>query len=278
MAKEVRSSRLARYAAAAIDGVLVTSLQVIVYLALGIESQAASLLSFVIFSVYSVYFVVKYRTTPGKKLFGLRIVSTNGKKIDWISAFLREVLGKTVSGIILGIGYLMILVDKDRQGLHDKLASTKVIQEHPLRGLRRVLAYFVAIILPLIIVGGIVAAIAFIAANPSLQFLKVTNAERRVEITRLQNALEELSEDAAGLDILGIYDNSEHLISSSDADICTFLVPDYLESLPVDPEITEETGVEGVDCEDDYDTGYTIQITELGNVRVDAPRASSLNR
>jgi uncharacterized RDD family membrane protein YckC len=42
--------------------------------------------------------------------------------------FLREIIGKIVSSIILFIGYLMILWDGKKQGLHDKIAGTVVIK------------------------------------------------------------------------------------------------------------------------------------------------------
>jgi uncharacterized RDD family membrane protein YckC len=42
-------------------------------------------------------------------------------------AALREILGKFVSGITLGIGYLMVAFDAHKQGLHDKIADTCVI-------------------------------------------------------------------------------------------------------------------------------------------------------
>ncbi|HCB22768.1 TPA: RDD family protein, partial [Candidatus Daviesbacteria bacterium] len=41
---------------------------------------------------------------------------------------LREILGKLASGLILGIGYLMVAWDSKKQGLHDKIASTYVVR------------------------------------------------------------------------------------------------------------------------------------------------------
>jgi uncharacterized RDD family membrane protein YckC len=43
-------------------------------------------------------------------------------------AALREVVGKFLSGILLGIGYLMVAFDSKKQGLHDRLANTFVIK------------------------------------------------------------------------------------------------------------------------------------------------------
>lgn len=42
-------------------------------------------------------------------------------------AFLRWV-GYSISGLTLGIGYLMVAFTKQKQGLHDKIAGTYVIR------------------------------------------------------------------------------------------------------------------------------------------------------
>jgi uncharacterized RDD family membrane protein YckC len=41
----------------------------------------------------------------------------------------REIVGKTISGAVFLLGYLWILFDRERQGWHDKLANTYVVQE-----------------------------------------------------------------------------------------------------------------------------------------------------
>jgi len=41
---------------------------------------------------------------------------------------LREWIGRWLSGLLFGLGYLWILLDKDRQAWHDKLASTYVVE------------------------------------------------------------------------------------------------------------------------------------------------------
>jgi len=40
----------------------------------------------------------------------------------------REWVGKLISGMVLSLGYLWILLDRDRQRWHDKLVSTYVIE------------------------------------------------------------------------------------------------------------------------------------------------------
>jgi uncharacterized RDD family membrane protein YckC len=58
----------------------------------------------------------------------IKVIRTNGMEIGYGKAALREVLGKFVSGILLGIGYLMVAFDLQKQGLHDKIADTYVIK------------------------------------------------------------------------------------------------------------------------------------------------------
>ena len=64
--------------------------------------------------------------TPGKMILGMRIVNAKGKYIGIPHAILRYI-GKFVSAIIFGIGFLMIIWDKKKQGLHDKIASSFVV-------------------------------------------------------------------------------------------------------------------------------------------------------
>lgn len=42
---------------------------------------------------------------------------------------LREVIGKFVSGLVLGIGFFWAIWDKDNQTWHDKIAGTVVVRK-----------------------------------------------------------------------------------------------------------------------------------------------------
>ena len=64
--------------------------------------------------------------TPGKLILGMRIVNEEGSYIGIPMAILRYI-GKILSGIILGIGFLMIAFTEKKQGLHDKIAKTFVV-------------------------------------------------------------------------------------------------------------------------------------------------------
>lgn len=70
----------------------------------------------------------KYQATLGKMVLGLRVVGHTGQKIDFSKALLRN-LSKILSALILGIGYIMIIFDSRKQGLHDKIADTFVVRQ-----------------------------------------------------------------------------------------------------------------------------------------------------
>ena len=57
----------------------------------------------------------------------MRVVKENGTPATFWTMLFREWIGKIISGMIFSLGYLWILIDKERQGWHDKLASTYVI-------------------------------------------------------------------------------------------------------------------------------------------------------
>ena len=66
--------------------------------------------------------------SPGKIAIGIKIVKTDGTPIGFGTMLLREIIGKIVSAIILLLGYIWILFDGQRQGWHDKIASTYVVK------------------------------------------------------------------------------------------------------------------------------------------------------
>ena len=69
--------------------------------------------------------------TLGKMLFHIKVVNAQGDEPGLARAFLREVLGKLVSTIVLCAGFLWIAEPSQRQGWHDKVAGTYVIVMNP---------------------------------------------------------------------------------------------------------------------------------------------------
>ena len=82
----------------------------------------------------SLYFVVMWVNfngqTIGKKVFGIKIVTVDGKPLGYGKAILRAI-GYEISALPLFLGLLWVAWDKDKRGWHDKIAGTKVIVTDP---------------------------------------------------------------------------------------------------------------------------------------------------
>jgi uncharacterized RDD family membrane protein YckC len=113
-----------RFAAAFIDGLIV-----------GVANMILSFI-FPFFSLFGIITAWLYhalqesgnsQATIGKKALGLKVVNENGQQISFGQATGRH-FGKYLSGIILFIGYLMMLWDEKKQTLHDKMANTYVVK------------------------------------------------------------------------------------------------------------------------------------------------------
>jgi uncharacterized RDD family membrane protein YckC len=66
-----------------------------------------------------------YQATLGKMIFGMKVTDLSGNRISFERATGRH-FAKYLSGIILGIGYIMVGFTDRKQGLHDILAGTLV--------------------------------------------------------------------------------------------------------------------------------------------------------
>lgn len=104
---------------------------VIILIALGvlmaIAGTAGYILGLVGGLVYTIGFWVSSGATPGKMVFGLKVVTAEGDPIGLGKAVLR-IVGYWVNGLTLYIGYLFIAFRKDKRGLHDLIAGTAVIR------------------------------------------------------------------------------------------------------------------------------------------------------
>lgn len=82
-------------------------------------------------NIFSVVFVIGFWTwrgqTPGKMLFKMRIIKKDGSPIGLRDSILRFV-GQIIGLTLLCIGFFMIGWDRRKQGLHDKIAGTYVVQ------------------------------------------------------------------------------------------------------------------------------------------------------
>ena len=90
-----------------------------------------SVVNFVLSIGYWIVVLIMVATrgqSPGKMAIGIKIVKTDGRSIGFGTTLLREIIGKIISSIILLLGYIWILFDGQRQGWHDKIASTYVVK------------------------------------------------------------------------------------------------------------------------------------------------------
>lgn len=67
------------------------------------------------------------QATYGKLICGLQVTDLNGERISFMRATGRH-FAKIISGIILLIGYFMVLFTERKQGLHDMMAGCLVLK------------------------------------------------------------------------------------------------------------------------------------------------------
>lgn len=88
-----------------------------------LELSSLLLLSF----LYFTFFYSFGGATPGKAALGLRVVRSDGRPLKAPQAALRS-LAYSVSSLVLYAGFLTVLIDDRRRGLHDMLSGTVVVQ------------------------------------------------------------------------------------------------------------------------------------------------------
>lgn len=92
-----------------------------------------TLLAYLINAGYYIFFHWATGQTPGKMLFKIRVVGTDGHSLSLMKSFLRWI-GYYLSTIPLMLGFLMIFFTRQKQALHDKVAGTYVIDLKGLAG------------------------------------------------------------------------------------------------------------------------------------------------
>ncbi len=69
-----------------------------------------------------------YQATFGKQLLDIKVTDMEGKRISFWRATIRY-FAKILSGMIFYLGYLMIGFTEKKQGLHDIIAGTLVVND-----------------------------------------------------------------------------------------------------------------------------------------------------
>ncbi len=128
-----------RVVASLIDSVLlvmiVTPLLVVIYgrgyleMAVGVVPGTPNLLlSWVLPAVAVIAFWVARQATPGKMLFGARIVDARTGRAPSAGQCIGRYLAYFVSSLPFCLGFLWVAIDRRKQGWHDKLAGTLVVR------------------------------------------------------------------------------------------------------------------------------------------------------
>jgi uncharacterized RDD family membrane protein YckC len=95
--------------------------------ALALLAGAALGLGLVLNAAYFVGFVGGCGQTPGQMVFGVRVICGDGGRVGYARALLRWI-GYGLVFATLGLGWLMALLDRQRRGLHDWIAGTRVVR------------------------------------------------------------------------------------------------------------------------------------------------------
>lgn len=121
------------------QGIIITPLMMFVFKSALTTPDPANLSSFFTANIlinivsvamgaaYTTLFIGKYQATPGKMAFGLKVVAPDGGRITYMRALGRH-FAEIVSGLILGIGYIMAGFDSQKRSLHDRICATRVIR------------------------------------------------------------------------------------------------------------------------------------------------------
>jgi len=87
----------------------------------------STIFNFILPAAYESWFVGKYAATPGKMACKLKVVMAEGDRVSYARAIGRH-FAKYISGLILGIGYIMAGFDEQKRSLHDRICDTRVIK------------------------------------------------------------------------------------------------------------------------------------------------------
>jgi uncharacterized RDD family membrane protein YckC len=132
-----------RFLAAVIDGLLIGVMTFVLTVAIGMlaifttsfDPNNASpfdrliiLGGLIVSIVYYVSAWAKSGQTLGKSVTGMKIVGRDGAPPSWGQALLRYV-GYIISGLVFSLGFIWVAFDSKRQGWHDKIAGTYVVNE-----------------------------------------------------------------------------------------------------------------------------------------------------
>jgi uncharacterized RDD family membrane protein YckC len=111
-----------------IDAILIGIVAAAVGAALSMSQNGRSGLSLLFLLIYFTVLEGARSQTLGMQVMGLKVVDARtGGAIDYSRAFIRS-LGRIVASLVCALGYLWVIWDKEKQGWHDKIATTYVVR------------------------------------------------------------------------------------------------------------------------------------------------------
>ena len=115
-----------RFVANVIDAVIVFVVGILLII---IAGGPGLILAWLGFFLYYVLFIGLKGQTPGKMAMGIQVVTSGGEVpgVGW--AFIREIIGKFISSLVIFLGFIWVVFDSRKQGWHDKLARTYVVKK-----------------------------------------------------------------------------------------------------------------------------------------------------
>lgn len=121
-----------RFVAFILDYVMITILSAIVFgVMIYFSFKNESIVTLVTLLVALLYYTLmessSRQATLGKALMKIKVVNASGEQLTFMNALVRF-LGKFLSLLLAGLGFLMIPFTKKRQGLHDIFAKTYVVK------------------------------------------------------------------------------------------------------------------------------------------------------
>jgi uncharacterized RDD family membrane protein YckC len=122
-----RSGFWRRFAAALLDGILLGIVQAIIGVLIDSPGAVYALSTVISYGYYIALEGGPRGQTLGKMALGIRVIDfTAGGPIGYPRALVRQLV-KIVSGLVLLLGYLWMIWDKEKQTWHDKAANSVVV-------------------------------------------------------------------------------------------------------------------------------------------------------
>ena len=81
----------------------------------------------IVYIFLSSFLVSRFGGTVGKLATGIKVVLADGQLLSFWKAFFRDRIAYIVSGVLLWLGFIWILVDKERRTWHDQIVDSYVV-------------------------------------------------------------------------------------------------------------------------------------------------------